>query len=400
MLRLTSTDGRNFADLYYGQDVREALKSLPDKSVHMIATSPPYYGLRNYGVDGQIGLEESPEEYVKTLVEVLREARRVLRDDGTLWLNLGDSYATNGVYINAWAGKEENQDKDNLHSNHPERYKDRKAVRGGDWGIKAKDLMGIPWRVAFALHADGWYLRSDIIWRKPAPLPESVIDRPTKSHEYIFLLTKQPRYFYDLEAIRETPKGDRKFGANRRSVWDVAAKPYKGAHFAVWPEELVSLMIRAGSSEKGCCPTCGASWIRVIEKGTSTYEQVKQKHGSSWKTMQESADARGTNLKGGVKANGGTRLSNGTQPSLKPAEILGMTWKPGCTCPEHEPIPCTVMDIFSGSATTGKVAWGLGRNYIGIDLNPDYLPLAQERLLDTPAQAFREPGTNPLGELW
>lgn len=164
MLRLTSTDNRNSADMYYGQDVREVLKSLPDKSVHMIATSPPYYGLRDYGADGQIGLEESPEEYVRILVEVMREARRVLRDDGTLWLNLGNSYASNGVYINTWSEKEEHKDKKNFHSNHPERYKDRKAVRGGDWGIKAKDLMGIPWRVAFALQADGWYLRSDIIW--------------------------------------------------------------------------------------------------------------------------------------------------------------------------------------------------------------------------------------------
>src|SRR5690554_2162246 len=176
--------------LYQG-DALETLRRLPDGSVHTCVTSPPYWGLRDYGVDGQIGLEETPEEYVEKLVTIFREVRRVLRDDGTLWLNLGDSYATKpcgGIGRNAKVTAT------------------KKAIQksaGIPQGLKPKDLVGIPWRVAFALQADGWYLRRDIIWHKPNAMPESVKDRPTAAHEYIFLLSKSPRYYYDADAIRE-----------------------------------------------------------------------------------------------------------------------------------------------------------------------------------------------------
>lgn len=223
-------------------DVRKRLADLSDNSVQCCVTSPPYWGLRDYGHDDQIGLEQTPDKYVAEMVEVFREVRRVLRDDGTLWLNLGDSYATG-------AGKV---------GDHP-----GGGDQGANWqgattspnrmplqGFKPKDLVGIPWRVALALQADGWWLRQDIIWHKPNPMPESVQDRCTKAHEYVFLLTKSGRYSYDAEAIHEPAlsQGDAT-GRNRRSVWTITTKPYKGAHFAVMPPELAETCIKAGSAE-------------------------------------------------------------------------------------------------------------------------------------------------------
>jgi DNA modification methylase len=213
-------------------------------------TSPPYWGLRDYGEDGQIGLEHTPDEYVTRLVEVFREVRRVLRDDGTLWLNLGDSYAGSGAG-GGTSGDLAHHMTNIAMSNRPTTNKLH--------GIKSKDLVGIPWRVAFALQADGWYLRSDIIWAKPNPMPESVTDRPTKSHEYVFLLSKSARYYYDADAIREgdtaRASGNKTrviadgSGRNARSVWTITTKPYAEAHFATFPPELPERCIKAGSQE-------------------------------------------------------------------------------------------------------------------------------------------------------
>lgn len=256
---------------------------LADNSVQCVVTSPPYYGLRDYGIDGQIGLEPSPEQYTANLVAVFREVRRVLREDGTCWVNLGDSYAgsnqtggTNSKEI----GKREDRMFDVVKSK-------RNASRWGGGnlpatdGLKPKDLIGIPWRVAFALQADGWWLRSDIIWHKSNPMPESVTDRPTKAHEYLFLLTKSARYYFDQDAVREeslTPsdsKSSPRFGApggkvemtpgkkhvesgeewvnngrrNIRSVWTIATQPTPYAHFATFPEKLVEPCIKAGSKQ-------------------------------------------------------------------------------------------------------------------------------------------------------
>lgn len=250
-------------------DVRERLAGLPDGSVQCCVTSPPYWGLRDYGTPGQIGLEPTPCEYVETMVSVFREVRRVLRDDGVLFLNLGDSYSGSGE------GGGGNK-KGNEHGQH-----DSMKGKRGNSGLKPKDLVGIPWRVAFALQADGWYLRSDIIWAKKNCMPESVRDRPTKSHEYVFLLSKSPRYFWDAEAVREvntTPphaRGgthdalggpmdrnghsqydaahqDRVWGGsgrNARTVWTIATQPYSEAHFATFPLELPTRCIKAGSRE-------------------------------------------------------------------------------------------------------------------------------------------------------
>lgn len=262
-------------------DVREKLKELSSESVQMCVTSPPYWGLRDYGHPGQIGLERTPEEYVQNMVEVFREVRRVLRKDGTLWLNLGDSYAT------PKEGNTQGTSTSSLHHKNPR--EDLKQLREESRfkkllppNLKPKDLVGIPWRVAFALQADGWYLRSDIIWSKPNPMPESVTDRPTKAHEYLFLLAKSQKYYYDAEAVKENignptrktngmrspaylegrsfqNESDAKWenygehidysGRNRRSVWTIPTKPFRGAHFATFPADLIEPCIRAGSKE-------------------------------------------------------------------------------------------------------------------------------------------------------
>lgn len=231
-------------------DATEKLKTLADASVHCCVTSPPYYGLRDYGVASQIGKEKSPDEYIARMVEVFREVRRVLRDDGTLWLNLGDSYG--GYHGN------KNAEYDKAPSNKPGYFENQRVSQGG----KAKQLMGIPWRVAFALQDDGWVLRQDIIWNKPNPMPESVRDRCTKSHEYLFLFAKRQRYYFDQEAIKvpikNTSAARDKDGnplcgvmANKKSVWTITTKPYKGAHFATFPPDLIEPCILAGSPVGG-----------------------------------------------------------------------------------------------------------------------------------------------------
>ena len=302
------------ARLIYGVDVREGLKLLEDGSVNTVCTSPPYWGLRDYGVDNQIGLEDDIHEYVANIVAVFDECKRVLRKDGTLWVKLGDSYAGGG------GSSGHNANTTNM--GRPTSSYGSVATGGRTPnGLKAKDLVGIPWRVALALQDAGWYLRSDIIWAKGSCMPESVRDRPTKSHEYVFLFAhpeSKGKYYYDIEAIKEPSvtsdtvvrgskgvlgsmnKGLREDSVedhsgtmrNKRSVWNVNPKGFKGAHFACWPPALVEPMIKAG------CPRFG-----------------------------------------------------------------------------------TVLDPFSGSATTGQVALGLGRDYIGIDLNEDYLRIAESRLL-------------------
>jgi DNA modification methylase len=279
-------------------DCREALKSLADQSVHCCVTSPPYFGLRDYGHGSQIGLEPTPDEFVAAMVEVFREVKRVLRDDGTLWLNLGDSYNAGRNGGHAGGAKQASLD----------RHKGITRSGANVEGLKPKDLIGVPWRVAFALQADGWYLRQDIIWSKPNPMPESVQDRCTKAHEYIFMLSKSPRYYYDIEAIKEPmslssvdrlaqdvdsqagsdrvpgktngamkavgnidkqrghgrrhagfndrwdamEKADQCSGMrNKRSVWSVSTQPFKGAHFATFPPELIEPCIKAGCPKDG-----------------------------------------------------------------------------------------------------------------------------------------------------
>jgi DNA modification methylase len=298
-------------------DCRDTMRQLASEGVkvQMCVTSPPYFGLRDYGHDGQIGLEETPEQYIEAMVEVFRCVKDILADDGVLWVNIGDSYAANiRQYGSKNAGELTNKSKGVLTD-----FKKKRPA-----GYKEKDLIGIPWMLAFALRADGWYLRQDIIWHKPNPMPESVQDRCTKSHEYIFLLSKSQQYFYDFESIKEESvtteedqiakrnksphKGQSDNGMrettggfdkitktypkrNKRSVWTVNTKPYSGAHFAVFPEELIEPCILAGS--------------RVGD---------------------------------------------------------------------------VVLDPFMGSGTTAQVAQQLGRKYLGCELNPEYKTLQDKRV--------------------
>jgi len=264
-------------------DALGALKKLPDGSVHCCVTSPPYYALRDYGVEGQIGLEKTPCDYIQKLVAIFREVKRVLRDDGTLWVNIGDGYAGSGK--GAWLNKKVQKevyipDPDSPQCKVPKTWR----------GIKAKDLIGIPWTLAFALRDDGWYLRQDLVWYKPNAMPEPVKDRCTKSHEYIFLLSKSPKYYFDSNATKEMAvqkdrvrndrigvnkegiynPGNRIFTGsetrNKRDVWIVNTKPHKGAHFAVFPEKLILPCILSGVPENGVVldPFMGSGTVGVV----------------------------------------------------------------------------------------------------------------------------------------
>lgn len=367
-------------------DVIEKLKELPDEYVHCCITSPPYWGLRNYGVEGQIGLEKTPEEYVAKMVEVFREVRRVMRKDGTLWMNMGDSYIANKTG-NALSGY-------NLEGGHKTQQAASLRPDKKPSGIlKPKDLCGIPWRLAFALQADGWYLRSDIIWAKPNPMPESVTDRPTKAHEYLFLLTKSDKYFFDMYAVREPFHGTRwggdryevdgneskqinGLGRNRncrphpggrslRTVWTIPTQSFKGAHFATFPEKLVEPCVKAGTSENGVCGKCADPQIKVIKKSGGTI-------GKSWHDHKADA-SQGQRIVDQDSAHG--------RKGREPYKVEMVNWKSTCSC-NAEVVPATVLDPFCGSGTTGVVALRLWRNFIGIELNPEYIKMAQRRIGD------------------
>lgn len=363
-------------------DTRDRLKDIPDNSIQCCVTSPPYFGLRSYLPDGhdhkhaEIGLEPTLSGYIAALVDVFREVRRVLRDDGVVFLNLGDSYAsqggihTTGSYDGTLGRKMSGVDRSNRMTD----------------GLKPKDLMMVPARVAIALQDDGWYLRSHIIWAKKAPMPESVTDRPTSAHESIFLLTKSARYFWDQEAVREPlaessvsrlsqdvesqigslranggmkTNGTMKAvqhpnGANLRNVWHLGPESFSGAHFATMPTEIPRRAIKAGTSERGCCAACGAPWSRVVER---TAMEIRR---SDW---SEGA--------------GNRTAASGTMVKPPTSQTLG--WQPGCRC-DAGVVPCKVLDPFFGSGTTGLVADELGRDCIGVELNAEYAELARRRI--------------------
>ncbi len=399
-------------DTIHTGNALDILKTLPDRSIHACITSPPYWGLRDYGIRDQLGLENTPEAYVQKLVEIFSEVRRVLHDDGTLWLNMGDSYASGkGTCRNPGGGKNSLSRK----GAYPLDKGNVSVLKA--CGLKQKDLVGIPWRVVFALQADGWYLRSDIIWHKPNPMPESVKDRPTKSHEYIFFLTKSRKYYFDQEAVKEpttgnahhrgngvnpkaqnwrTPAGwdtstgkgghgsfhkqgrekghiikprqNESFSAtvtniiasrNLRSVWTITSEPFPGNHFATFPQKLIEPCIKAGTSEKGCCPECGAPWKRVVRK----IGKVKQR----WPGASVIKAQYGTVGKTSVLATGYTAMK------------CTVGWQ--LTCNHNlEPVPCAVLDPFMGSGTTAVVAKKLGRHFVGIELNPAYVRMAKKRV--------------------
>jgi DNA modification methylase len=363
-------------------DTRHKLQCLASGSVHCVITSPPYYGLRDYGVDGQIGLERTPEQYVSEIVHVMRGVRRVLREDGTCWLNLGDSYNNFRPQMGPGQG---------MHGRQKLNGKpDVKSRARGHAGLKEKDLMMIPARVALALQADGWTLRSDVIWSKTSCMPESVTDRPTNAHEHVFLLSRSERYFYDAAAIAERAECDRMRGPaehpdkvstngngglsrrpltetrNARNVWSIGTQPFPGGHFAVMPAELAERCIKAGTSEHGVCAACGTPWKRIAHRGQSDYARL----GKVKKTRADSTP----------NGYGQTRNANGVVPSLRARPVITTDWKRGCRCEGAGVVPATVLDPFAGAFTTALAADRLGRHAIGIELNARYCKLARERI--------------------
>jgi DNA modification methylase len=349
-----TADGRTVR-VYRGH-AADVLDRLRPQFAHCCVTSPPYWGLRDYktGSADEIGSERTPEEYVEKMVNVFRSVRRVLRDDGTLWLNLGDAYNSPGENRQGKSSKTlDGGESRSLHM--PVRSANHSHRVGGTASLKKGNLVGIPWRVALAMQADGWVLRQEIIWHKPNPMPDSMKNRCTKSHEQIFLFAKKGGYYYDNEAIKEESVGlDRvkkekskgmagvrphkhgdEFGhkgalggqhgtrpetANKRSVWTVPTFSYPGAHYATFPPKLIEPCVLAGTSEKGCCPDCGAPWERVMKE---TGKLIR--------------------------------------------------WQPRCTCRNPKVIPCTVLDPFLGSGTTCEVAIKHGRRSVGVELSEKYV---------------------------
>jgi DNA modification methylase len=407
-------------------DCREILRQMPTDSVHCVVTSPPYWGLRDYGIAGQLGLEASLGEYIDMMVEVFREVRRVLRKDGTLWLNLGDSYAASisgrSAADKKALGNDDRTFRDKPFStigpiwrrNNPEgEDKEKGSTLAGtpQWNslrnsgfhnLKPKDICGIPWRLAFALQADGWWLRQDIIWSKPNPMPESVTDRCTKAHEYLFLLSKSERYYYDAEAIVEDansfgrqhttgiqpPKvialqdsghhgrgGDlsinyERHSRNKRSVWEIATAPFAEAHFATFPPALIEPCIRAGCP-KECCAKCGAPLVREVERPPIPEEMF----------CKARTDITDPNKKASPLHSSGKASGAKMQKWLDANPWKTTGWAPSCFC-NAGTVPGIVLDPFGGAGTTGLVADRLQRNAILIELNPAYAAMARGRIED------------------
>ena len=322
----------------YQGDCIDILQTLPDESVHCCVTSPPYWGLRDYDSDGQIGLEQTPDEYVARMVDVFREVRRVLRDDGTLWLNLGDSYASQDGH----GGQGANSQREGR-ANIGEQNRGSYSTVVAD--LKPKDLVGIPWRVAFALQADGWWLRSDIIWAKPNPMPESVTDRPTKSHEYVFLLTKSSRYFFDQEAVREAYEGDPEYRYGRVGAYQNRA--INGIGDGTTPTRIVGPDGRRKTTVRG---SDGSIQHRDGERWPNSGRNIR----SVWEIPTQPYP----------------EAHFATFPQELPRRCIAA----------GSPANGVVLDPFLGSGTTAYVARSLGRRSIGIELNPDYCALAATRM--------------------
>ena len=317
-------------------EARAELRKMEAESVQTVVTSPPYWALRNYSTKDQIGLEGTLQEHLEALVEVFSEVRRVLRRDGTLWVNYADAYAGTAPGPNRLNG------------------------------FKPKDLMQLPARVAMALRADGWWLRSEIIWFKKNPMPEPDRGRPANAHEKMFLLSKQENCYYDAEAVRVPAichqKGARiEDGAYLRNVWVIAVEPYQGAHFATFPRKLVEPCVKAGTSEYGACAACGAPYLR---------ERAPNSGGATGQSFHNAEDYR--------LERGHSTKNTHNKAIYRRGKTIG--WNPTCECGTSEVRPCLVLDPFGGSGTTALVARNLGRDAVLIEINAEYAEMARERL--------------------
>lgn len=337
----------------------EVLKTIPDNTFHTAITSPPYWTARDYFADGQLGWEATPEEYAENLVKILREVKRVLRDDGVLWLNIGDCYNNDAGFTRATKGWKR---KGRNHGS-----ADRKAIKHPF--IKKKELVGVPWMAAFEVRKDGWYFRDDIVWEKTNPMPDGAKDRPCHGHEYLFMFSKSPRYYYDyynsLEIATQYTSRIQRFGAknqkgtfrqdqdrtykstgtrNRRSVWRTSVSSFKGDHFATFPPELIYPCIITATSDHGCCAECGKPYERKV-------------------TKEDDGDT---------------------------AKYIVGPWTKACKCSTNEIKPCLVLDPFSGMATTGITAIANLRNYVGVELSTDYLKDSRKRINTPPDHSLEE----------
>ena len=390
-------------------------EKIQDESIQCVVTSPPYWGLRDYGIPGQLGLEKTPEEYVANMASVFRFIWKKLRKDGVVWLNLGDTYAGSG------AGTNDYRTPASISLSKPELYDGPRPQNKVPAGLKAKDLCMIPARVALALQADGWYLRSEIVWFKRNPMPESVTDRPTKAHEMIYLLTKSPKYYYDQEAVRVPQKESsierahysqigfnksksasgtvnyinnpntieetqRKaiegMGANLKTVWDIPTQSFNGAHFATFPEKIPELCIKAGTSEKGACSKCGSPWVRVVAKTNPLRSLNKGRNGFRPDEIKMEAD-KGASSAGCVDVKtlgwkpsckcGGYFVQSDSSRRIEKHSWYRSHWQERVAAKFPPTVPCIVFDPFAGSGTTLRVAKRMNRDFVGIELNPKYI---------------------------
>lgn len=311
-------------------DASIAIQKLPAHSVHSVITSPPYYKLRDYGYEKQIGQENSVQEYINNLLQVFNAVKQCLVHEGTIWVNLGDVYS--------------------------HKYQD---------GYKKGDLMGLPWLFAHAMQKDGWYLKSDVVWAKPNPIPSGAINKPIVSHEYLFLFAKNEDYFFDAEAIKENSTEKNKDGTYKkrykRDVWTVPTASYKGSHFAVFPTKLIEPCVLSCTSEYGCCSTCKKQYVREIKR-------------------HRYATRPGIN----AKIDETTLANRDAGRHFTETETIG--WQKSCVCADATIDKCVILDPFCGSATTGIVAVTHNRKFIGIDANPQYLEMARQRLQDNNIQ--------------
>lgn len=365
-------------------DATECLRELPDGCVHVCITSPPYFGLRDYGEPGQLGLEKTPVEFCAALVAVFHEVRRVLRDDGSLWVVIGDSYAGSRCGEQGESGQRD------------KRWFTAEGMGNENVsGIRPKELIGVPWMLAFAMRANGWMIREEVIWHKPNPMPESVRDRMTRSHEQVFRFVKRGQYYHDQEAVRETalqPQGEAKLtaqhkraqlqdtssstlgtnqgsaGRNKRSVWTIATEPLRDAHFAAYPRKLVEPMVLCSTSERGVCAVCGAPWVRVVERESAPVEVMTKRSAPTDGLVYSGQRV------GGEMCGAGQRLQDWRD--AHPPTTTG--WRPTCDH-DADTVPAVVLDPFFGAGTTGLVAEHLGRRWLGFELNPEYAAIGLRR---------------------